>query len=119
MGEARAIVDEAGPSTSSGEGLFTRGTLVICPLVAVIQWRQEIEKFVAPDALNVCPQSLYPWIHPQPDFAHQCLHATQSVAVCWHIVCDLSTGPGDRGIQRTINLRLSLCVWEPWDSLTG
>eukprot|EP00884_Botryococcus_braunii_P002146 jgi/Botrbrau1/11932/Bobra.341_1s0001.2 len=51
--EARAVVDESGPSTSSGEGLFTRATLVICPLVAVIQWRQEMEKFVAPDALNV------------------------------------------------------------------
>lgn len=51
--EARAILDESGPSTSTSEGLFSRATLVICPLVAVIQWRHEIEKFVAPDTLNV------------------------------------------------------------------
>ena len=32
-----------------------RATLVICPLVAVIQWRQEIARFTAPGSVKVIP----------------------------------------------------------------
>ena len=35
-------------------GVYCRATLVVCPLVAVIQWRQEIARFTAPGALKVC-----------------------------------------------------------------
>ena len=51
--------DVPGPSSSGGadapgpNGPYSRATLVICPLVAVIQWRQEIARYVAPDALRV------------------------------------------------------------------
>ena len=34
-------------------GVYCRATLVVCPLVAVIQWRQEIARFTAPGALKV------------------------------------------------------------------
>lgn len=37
-------------------GGYGRATLVICPLVAVLQWRQEIERFTAPNTLKVCFQ---------------------------------------------------------------
>lgn len=32
-----------------------KATLVICPLVAVIQWRQEIARFTAPGSVKVVP----------------------------------------------------------------
>lgn len=54
---------EAGPSGATDPkaayderacGGYGRATLVICPLVAVLQWRQEIERFTAPGTLKVC-----------------------------------------------------------------
>ena len=36
-------------------GGFSRATLVVCPLVAVLQWRQEIERFTPPNTLKVSP----------------------------------------------------------------
>eukprot|EP00531_Pseudo-nitzschia_arenysensis_P016971 CAMPEP_0116148846 /NCGR_PEP_ID=MMETSP0329-20121206/18598_1 /TAXON_ID=697910 /ORGANISM="Pseudo-nitzschia arenysensis, Strain B593" /LENGTH=1297 /DNA_ID=CAMNT_0003645053 /DNA_START=67 /DNA_END=3960 /DNA_ORIENTATION=+ len=30
------------------------GTLVVCPLIALYQWKEEIEKFTKPDALTIC-----------------------------------------------------------------
>jgi hypothetical protein len=41
-------------SSASSDGC-DRATLVICPLVAVLQWRQEIERFTAPGTLKACP----------------------------------------------------------------
>ena len=40
-------------AASAPEGAFSRATLVICPLVAVIQWRQEIARYTAPGTLKV------------------------------------------------------------------
>jgi hypothetical protein len=37
-----------GPASS-----YCKGTLVVCPVVAVIQWRQEIARFTAPGSLKV------------------------------------------------------------------
>ena len=34
-------------------GVYCRATLVVCPLVAVIQWRQEIARFTSPGTLKV------------------------------------------------------------------
>lgn len=44
-------------------GVYCRATLVVCPLVAVIQWRQEIARFTAPGALKVglLRRVLQPW----------------------------------------------------------
>ena len=42
----------AQPDDSSAP--FCKATLVICPLVAVIQWRQEIARFTAPGSVKVC-----------------------------------------------------------------
>lgn len=40
--------------TASGpSGQFCRATLVICPVVAVIQWRQEIARYIEPGFLKV------------------------------------------------------------------
>jgi hypothetical protein len=39
-----------------------RATLVICPVVAVIQWRQEIARYTAPGSVKVtfcCPTFLF------------------------------------------------------------
>ena len=48
---------EAGPSEGdAASGGFARATLVVCPLVAVLQWRQEIERFTLPDTLKVGPK---------------------------------------------------------------
>lgn len=54
---------EAGPSGTAEDpkaaydarasGGFGRATLVVCPLVAVLQWRQEIERFTTPGTLKV------------------------------------------------------------------
>ena len=53
---------EAGPSGTDtpkaayderASGGYGRATLVICPLVAVLQWRQEIERFTTPGTLKV------------------------------------------------------------------
>lgn len=61
--------DVAGPSSEGADasgpnGPYSRATLVICPLVAVIQWRQEIARYVAPNALrvskNICPSPPHP-----------------------------------------------------------
>lgn len=51
----------AGPSSAGGDpagpnGHYGRATLVICPLVAVIQWRQEIARYIAANALKVNSQ---------------------------------------------------------------
>ena len=66
----------AGPSsegadTSGPNGPYSRATLVICPLVAVIQWRQEIARYVAPNALRVS--------HPAPLCFPGCLLLPR----CW------------------------------------
>ena len=42
-----------GGEEGEGEGGYTGATLVICPLVAVIQWRQEIARYTVPGALKV------------------------------------------------------------------
>lgn len=39
--------------TQGDAGEWCGATLVICPVVAVIQWRQEIEKYTTPGALRV------------------------------------------------------------------
>lgn len=49
---AGAVGAVAGDAAGQGYG---RATLVICPLVAVIQWGQEIERFVAPNTLKARP----------------------------------------------------------------
>eukprot|EP00891_Asterochloris_glomerata_P007270 jgi/Astpho2/7270/e_gw1.00113.3.1_t len=41
------------PAEGGPNGVYCRATLVVCPLVAVIQWRQEIARFTAPGALKV------------------------------------------------------------------
>ncbi|BDA51349.1 probable ATP-dependent helicase rhp16 [Coccomyxa sp. Obi] len=38
---------------ASSSGGYGRATLVVCPLVAVLQWRQEIERFTQPNTLKV------------------------------------------------------------------
>ena len=57
-----AWLAEAGPSGTDApkaayderaSGGYGRATLVICPLVAVLQWRQEIERFTNPGTLKV------------------------------------------------------------------
>ena len=42
-------------------GGYGRATLVICPLVAVLQWRQEIERFTNPGTLKVDAAALALW----------------------------------------------------------
>ena len=37
-----------GGDAQAPSGVFCRATLVVCPLVAVTQWRQEIARFTAP-----------------------------------------------------------------------
>ena len=45
---------EAGPNFSGDlYGGYSPATLVVCPLVAVIQWGQEIARFTAPGTLKV------------------------------------------------------------------
>ena len=72
---------EAGPSGSiapkaaydeRASGGHGRATLVICPLVAVLQWRQEIERFTPPGTLKVCqmPSSSHASAH---DHMRRCL----------------------------------------------
>ncbi len=39
---------------ASSSGGYGRATLVVCPLVAVLQWRQEIERFTKPNTLKAC-----------------------------------------------------------------
>ena len=56
--EARAVQTlpangHAGADGSAPEGDYCRATLVVCPLVAVIQWRQEIARFTAPGSVQV------------------------------------------------------------------
>lgn len=46
--------DSAGPSTSAVLPAWCKATLVICPLVAVIQWRGEIARYTAPGSVKVC-----------------------------------------------------------------
>ena len=46
--------DAARPFFGDPYGGFAKATLVICPLVAVIQWGQEIARFTAPGTLKVC-----------------------------------------------------------------
>ena len=49
--------DAAEPATTeqaSSSGGYGRATLVVCPLVAVLQWRQEIERFTKPNTLKAC-----------------------------------------------------------------
>ena len=40
---------------------------MVCPLVAVLQWRQEIERFTAPGTLKACAGSLAPKIRTAVD----------------------------------------------------
>ncbi|GAX83352.1 hypothetical protein CEUSTIGMA_g10777.t1 [Chlamydomonas eustigma] len=46
---------EQAPAAQVQEGLhlYSKATLVICPVVAIIQWTQEIARFTAPGALKV------------------------------------------------------------------
>ena len=52
---ASCTADVAGPSGPGVDpsGGFARATLVICPVVAVIQWQSEIERFTVPGSLKV------------------------------------------------------------------
>lgn len=61
VGEAHAEVGDD-PSCSHDAKPYCKATLVICPLVAVIQWRQEIARYVAPGGLKVSrvPQPFVP-----------------------------------------------------------
>ncbi len=43
----------AGPSTAGPPSDWCKATLVICPVVAVIQWRGEIAKYTAPGSVKV------------------------------------------------------------------
>ena len=43
---------------AAGAG-YARATLVVCPLVAVLQWRQEIERFTVPNTLKACGPSFH------------------------------------------------------------
>ena len=51
-GASTAGVGPGAPTGAPAAGGYGRATLVICPLVAVIQWGQEIERFVAPNTLK-------------------------------------------------------------------
>jgi len=65
-GVVRLLYADAGASgepvgtteQASSSGGFGRATLVVCPLVAVLQWRQEIERFTKPNTLKVSPGSV-------------------------------------------------------------
>lgn len=46
--------DGAGPSTAGAAPDWCKATLVICPVVAVIQWRGEIARYTAPGSVKVC-----------------------------------------------------------------
>ncbi len=55
---AAEAADADGVATTeqaSSSGGYGRATLVVCPLVAVLQWRQEIERFTLPNTLKVPP----------------------------------------------------------------
>ncbi|KAK9828076.1 hypothetical protein WJX81_000538 [Elliptochloris bilobata] len=52
-GACGAAAGSADPVGDPAGGGYGRATLVICPLVAVIQWGKEIERFVAPNTLKV------------------------------------------------------------------
>ena len=51
VGESGCGTNNTAVAAPSGD--FCRATLVICPLVAVIQWRQEIARYTAPGTLKV------------------------------------------------------------------
>lgn len=54
--EARAVPTTptaAGEGNTGAEAPYCGATLVVCPLVAVIQWRQEIARFTAPGSVKV------------------------------------------------------------------
>lgn len=59
--DADLTADVAGPSTACGShdhdaygtGGYCGATLVLCPVVAVIQWRQEIARYTTPGAVKV------------------------------------------------------------------
>lgn len=54
-----AHVGADAPGDGGGSGDWCGATLVICPLVAVIQWGQEIAKFTEPGSVKVrAPQYL-------------------------------------------------------------
>jgi hypothetical protein len=56
LGQLSAVGGLSGAARGvAGLGLLAeaRGTLVVCPVVAVIQWRQEIARFTATGALRV------------------------------------------------------------------
>ena len=55
VGESGCGMNNAAVAAPSGD--FCRATLVICPLVAVIQWRQEIARYTAPGTLKVSTPS--------------------------------------------------------------
>ncbi|WIA16278.1 hypothetical protein OEZ85_012982 [Tetradesmus obliquus] len=51
-GEAGAACHEAQQQEEDAKG-YCKATLVICPVVAVIQWRQEIARYTAPGSVKV------------------------------------------------------------------
>ena len=53
-GHPETAQDVPRPFFGDPYGGFAKATLVICPLVAVIQWGQEIARFTAPGTLKVC-----------------------------------------------------------------
>ena len=51
------VVDSLLPKSSKKgepEGGARSGTLIVCPLIALSQWRSEIDKFCESNALSVC-----------------------------------------------------------------
>jgi hypothetical protein len=54
-----AASSEARPFFGDPYGGYSKATLVICPLVAVIQWGQEIARFTAPGTLKVRQQHVW------------------------------------------------------------
>lgn len=76
---APADANVAGPSSEGADpsgpnGPYSRATLVICPLVAVIQWRQEIARYVAPNALRVRPHLVSFSIHVNQSVTARCYY---------------------------------------------
>lgn len=51
--KVNAAVDVADPTATLTRATQSRATLVICPVAALMQWKHEIEKHVAPGTLSV------------------------------------------------------------------
>lgn len=50
----KSILPKAMKNKGGNGGGARAGTLVICPVIALMQWKSEIEKFTEEGALSVC-----------------------------------------------------------------